>query len=134
MKKLQKFTDFAITVDYLDEVKLSKNELAMLKKEGYTEYFKLYDDDKVLYYSGYMNQATCMQDVDALDIRNMEVREECKYLFDEVVKEIPLSKQSKIYTDPLLIRSVSIAFSKKIREKGYLILFDPNFKKQKERK
>jgi len=81
------------------------------------------------YYSGYMNQATCMQDVDVLDIRNMKVREECKHLLKEVIKELPKSKQSKIYSEPLLTRNVSIAYSKKIREKGYQILFDPYFKK-----
>lgn len=83
------------------------------------------------YFSGYMNQATCMQNVDALDIRNMEFRKEFKSLLSEVIKEFSISKESKIYTDPILTRNVSIAFSKKIREKGYLILFDPSFKSRK---
>jgi glycosyltransferase involved in cell wall biosynthesis len=81
------------------------------------------------HFSGYMNQGNCMQEVDALDIRNMKVRNECKYLLEEVIKEFPKAKQSKIYSDPILTRNVSIAYSKKIREKGYQILFDPYFKK-----
>jgi hypothetical protein len=45
---------FAITEDHLDNEQLPKTEIDKLKKEGYTEYFRLYDDDEILYYSGYL--------------------------------------------------------------------------------
>lgn len=48
---------FVITSDHLDEIRSSEEEIKALKKEGYTIHFKLYDDDKILYYSGYLHES-----------------------------------------------------------------------------
>tara|TARA_R110000803_G_scaffold10308_6_gene31713 strand:- start:6939 stop:7217 length:279 start_codon:yes stop_codon:yes gene_type:complete len=48
---------FAITQDHLDDLKCNDDRLKKLKKdEGYNVFFKLYDDDDTLYYSGYLHE------------------------------------------------------------------------------
>jgi hypothetical protein len=44
---------FVITQDHLEGQSLEGPEITALKREGYTKYFRLYDDDGVLYFSGY---------------------------------------------------------------------------------
>lgn len=66
------------------------------------------------HYSGYMHRASMMQDVYALDLRNMEIRPE--------LVEI-LNKYKEIYPNDM--KTCSIAFCKEIREKGYLVVYDP---------
>ena len=48
-------TYFAITNDFLEEFKPTKEELEKCKNTGLTDFFELYDDDNNKYYSGYAN-------------------------------------------------------------------------------
>ena len=48
-------TYFAITTDFLDGFKPTKDELKKCKKLGLNDFFELYDDDDNKYYSGYAN-------------------------------------------------------------------------------
>lgn len=77
--------------------------------------------DGTLYYSGlnrnfsgYMHRAAMVQDVSALDIRNMELRPELKELMEKSRKEFP--------DDDI---KCSLHLSKCLREKGYLLIYDP---------
>jgi hypothetical protein len=56
MRKVIRIEQFVITQDHLDNEKLPQAEIDQLKKEGYNQYFKLYDDDDILYYSGYLHE------------------------------------------------------------------------------
>jgi glycosyltransferase involved in cell wall biosynthesis len=82
------------------------------------------------YFSGYMNQATCMQVVDALDIRKIKIRDELKADLEKIIEGLPDYERKKAYSDEMIARKVSVAFAKKIREKGYKLVFDPAFKKR----
>ena len=48
-------TLFAITTDFTEEIKASKEELKKCKSLGLNDFFELYDDDDNKYYSGYAN-------------------------------------------------------------------------------
>ena len=48
-------TYFAITNDFLEEFKPTKEELTKCRDRGLTDFFELYDDDDNKYYSGYAN-------------------------------------------------------------------------------
>lgn len=50
---LVKCNSFVITRDHLDGH--SSKKVAEYKKLGYTKHFKLYDDDGILYYEGYLH-------------------------------------------------------------------------------
>jgi hypothetical protein len=58
---------FCITQDHLDGIKSTDKEKREAKKEGMDEYFKLYDDDDILYYSGYYNMEVIDEEFDILD-------------------------------------------------------------------
>jgi hypothetical protein len=45
--------EFCITADHLSGESLEPSKIEALKREGYNKYFRLYDDDGTLYYSGY---------------------------------------------------------------------------------
>jgi hypothetical protein len=62
----RKFETFVITKDHLDGDSMAENDVEHLKNEGFTEHFKLYDDDDVLYYSGYLHK-DCEDELDPLD-------------------------------------------------------------------
>lgn len=49
-----KTTNFVIVRDLLGKRSRPLKEIIALRKEGYTLFFKLYDDDDILYYDGYM--------------------------------------------------------------------------------
>lgn len=76
-------------------------------------------------YSGYMHRAKLQQDVEALDIRNMEVREELLELFLETLKLFGVEKESNSMEEKEKILKASLEFSKLAREQGFLLLFDP---------
>jgi len=46
---------YCILNDFLDEYKATDEEKKRAKKLGLTDYFELFDDDGVKYYSGYTN-------------------------------------------------------------------------------
>lgn len=103
------------------------------------------------HYSGYMNRAVLMQDVEALDLRNLFVREE---LAKEFLNAPSLSKGAgiqdvhEIHSEDVRFEETdvkgivrfcvregdslndSLMLSELIREKGYYLLYDP---KQKEK-
>lgn len=54
-KNVRNHTYFAITSDFLDGFKPTKEELKKCKSLGLTDFFELYDDDDNKYYSGYAN-------------------------------------------------------------------------------
>lgn len=90
-------------------------------------------------FSGYMHRASMQQDVDALDLRNIAVRKECRALFQEVVG-VPYAavqihtdgEQTSCFDAATLpadadIDALSIAFGQALRERGYYLLYDSKF-------
>lgn len=101
------------------------------------------------HYSGYMNRAVCVQDVEALDIREMLLRRELaeefiqdprvtnmnalqdmhEVRFDQVV--IEASEIEGIVRLRILksakIKAISLQLSEFLRQKDYLLLYDPCF-------
>lgn len=81
-------------------------------------------------FSGYLNRGVLQQDVDAVDLRNMTVREDLTGLFEEITGlSYPVSE--KYRTQPLSeeelenIRKKSLDFCNKVRKKNIGILYDP---------
>ena len=80
------------------------------------------ENGKVLYkglhkrFEGYMNRAHLMQNVDAVDIRNVEVCEALKPVLEQVLEKCLENKQ----TDYV---KVSLEFCEKIKKMGYEILY-----------
>ncbi len=73
-------------------------------------------------YSGYLHRANLQQEVPAGDVRNMKVRPELKELFDSMVGDV-----SKLNKEEALKKS--LLFSDKIKDEGYIIVYDPMQKK-----
>lgn len=46
---------FCIMNDFLDGYRATQKEKAKAKKKGLNDFFELYDDDDIKYYSGYAN-------------------------------------------------------------------------------
>ena len=55
MRKIKR-SSFVITKDHLENESLDLKEINALKKEGYVHHFKIYDDDDILYFSGYYKE------------------------------------------------------------------------------
>lgn len=51
----QRVIYFCILNDFLDEYKATNEEKKKAKELGLTDYFQLFDDDGIKYYSGYTN-------------------------------------------------------------------------------
>ena len=47
---------FVVTQNNLDGLKAEDKSVANAKRRGYNIFFKLYDDDDILYYSGYLHE------------------------------------------------------------------------------
>ncbi len=87
-------------------------------------------------YSGYLHRAVLFQDAQALDIRCIQVRKECRELFRQVVG-VPYRTRGaqgkgkgELFDASTLPgdcdwRSVSLALSQALRERGYRLLYDP---------
>ena len=75
------------------------------------------------HYSGYMNRADLTRDVEALDLRNIRVRKELQTLPGEILKERP-----ELATD---VVGLSLEMSKRIRQKGYLLIYNPRMRQDK---
>ena len=73
-------------------------------------------------YSGYLHRANLQQEVPAGDVRNMKVRPELKELFDSMVGDV-----SKLNKEEALKKS--LLFCDKIKDEGYIIVYDPMQKK-----
>lgn len=71
-------------------------------------------------FSGPMHTAALQQDVECADLRSMRVRRELLPLYEEALKRLEAAERKDE-----LIRQESISFCGKVREAGYLILWDP---------
>ena len=71
-------------------------------------------------YSGYMNRADLCMDVEALDLRNIRVRDELTGISREILKEKP-----ELISD---IKGLSLEFSKRVRQKGYILMYNPKMR------
>lgn len=82
-------------------------------------------------YSGYLHRAVLQQDADALDVRNMELRESLRGLFEEITgvsyKTLPGTEKFDAATLPAGTDSVevSLLLSKALRDRGYRLLYQP---------
>lgn len=82
-------------------------------------------------YSGYLHRAVLSQDAEALDIRNIAVREELHSLFAQVTgTEYKTDTRTGCFDISVLpegtdFKAVSIALGRAIREKGYKLLYLP---------
>ncbi|MCM1327135.1 MAG: glycosyltransferase [Bacteroidales bacterium] len=83
------------------------------------------------FHSGYLHRAMLSQDADAVDIRCIQVREECREIFEKetgvIYKELP---DKQIFDISLLpegtdIKNLSIALGRAFRKAGYRILYLP---------
>lgn len=87
-------------------------------------------------YSGYMHRAVLQQDAEAVDIRLIAVREECRKLFEQVVGVPYTTLPGQEFFDASTLpertdyRAVSIALGKAIRAAGYRILWEPEFSRR----
>ncbi len=70
---------------------------------------------------GYLHRGALVQEVDAADIRNIRLNPALEGLYEETV-EPKLANNSPDYL------GISLAFSKKVKEMGYKIIYDPNHK------
>lgn len=88
------------------------------------------------FYSGYLHRAMLAQDADAVDIRCIQVREECREIFEKetgvMYKELP---DKPVFDVSLLpegtdLQKVSMALGKAFRKAGYRILYLPEMSLQ----
>lgn len=70
---------------------------------------------------GYLHRGSLVQDVGAGDVRNMRINPVLENLYDEMV-EAKLAKNVPDYVE------ISLEFCKKVRELGYLIVYNPENK------
>ncbi len=88
-------------------------------------------------YSGRLHRAVLSQDADAVDIRCIRVREECRQLFEEVIQAPYRETKMGRQTDQLIFdvsvlpgdadyRKLSIALGQALRKAGYRILYLPS--------
>ena len=80
-------------------------------------------------FSGSLNRAVLTQSAEAVDIRCIQVRKECRMLFEEIVG-VPYREKKGIFDAATLpgntdFAAVSLQFCKTLQEKGYDILYDP---------
>lgn len=78
-------------------------------------------------FSGYLNRAVLTQDAEAVDIRNIRIREELQGLFEEIVGVPYRCRENDRVFDATRLpenadyRELSLALCKAIRERGYRI-------------
>lgn len=107
-------------------------------RNGKTVGGRMTEDGTVLYeglpaaYSGYLHRAVLSQDADAVDIRCIQVRQECVPVFEEIthvtyrecedtkVFDISVLPEGTDYTE------LSVRLGKALRKAGYRILYRPD--------
>lgn len=95
-------------------------------------------DGRVLYeglpahYSGYLHRAVLSQDAEAVDLRNIRIRPQCRELFGRITG-IPYSTRpgTDIFDASQLpegsdVRALSLKFCEALRKEGYRILYLPD--------
>lgn len=70
---------------------------------------------------GYLHRGALVQEVEAADVRNIRVNPALEDLYEKMV-EAKMASNSPDYI------GLSLAFSKKVKELGYRIIYDPNHK------
>ena len=75
---------------------------------------------------GPMNRALSVQNAFAVDARCMQVRPELRNLYKEIVGK-PGDELMTDAADPMELKRRSILFCARVRELGYLIVWDPSF-------
>ena len=98
---------------------------------------KVFYENLPVHYSGYLHRAQLPQDADAVDLRNIQVRPECRELFRQITGvsygEIP---GEDIFDSGLLpkgcdVQSLSLAFGRALHDAGYRILYLPQRTKRR---
>ncbi len=85
-------------------------------------------------FSGYVNRAALVQQAQSLDLRAFRLNPACKELFEQVLgipyvgKETGETEQFDCSDmDALCIKEYSLKISKALREKGYCLIWDPQW-------
>lgn len=87
-------------------------------------------EGKVIYagldkhFSGYMNRAILLQDVNALDISCIILRKELQPIYIEVKKVI--DKEYETFSKEKKKLAMSLEISKRVKELGYVLVYDPS--------
>lgn len=84
-------------------------------------------------YSGYMHRASLRQEAEAIDIRCMQVSPAAEQYLEEVIGLPYLANPKKGRFDwkgglkeEADYKKISLQFCKKVRDAGFLIVWDPN--------
>ena len=96
---------------------------------------RMSEDGEVFYeglpiaYSGYLHRAVLTQDADAVDIRCIRVREECRQIFERTVG-VPYTERENVFDVTTLpetadYKALSLKFAGALRQEGYEILYQP---------
>lgn len=87
------------------------------------------------FYSGYLHRAVLQQEAEALDIRNIEVREELRELFERVTGVAYVTVPGSGLFDPAVLpagadyRALSVKFGEALGQRGYKLLYLPDRKR-----
>ena len=94
----------------------------------------MYDSHGRIMYEGWdeaeggpMNRALAVQNAFAVDARCMKVRPDLRGLYEEIVLKPGEDQYMELQKDPQELRRRSILFCARVRELGYLIVWDPSF-------
>ena len=94
----------------------------------------MYDSHGRIMYEGWdeaeggpMNRALAVQNAFAVDARCMKVRPDLRGLYEEIVLKPGEDQYMEWQKDPQELRRRSILFCARVRELGYLIVWDPSF-------
>ena len=74
-----------------------------------------------------MNRALSVQNAFAVDARCMQVRPDLRGLYEELVTAPGGDTSTDWQSDPIELRRRSILFCARVRELGYLIVWDPSY-------
>ena len=87
-------------------------------------------------FSGYMHKAVLLQEVAAIDIRMIKLRQECHTIFEQVVGVPYIEVEGAGYFDYKILPSgmdtqqVSIALANAIRKEGYRVVWNPKWSRK----
>ena len=94
----------------------------------------MFDADGKVMYEGWdeaeggpMNRALSVQNAFAVDARCMQVRPDLRGLYEELVTAPGGDTSTDWQSDPIELRRRSILFCARVRELGYLIVWDPSY-------
>ena len=84
-------------------------------------------------FSGYMNRATLVQQAEVLDIRCIRVNPLCREILEKCLREFGISRTEyeplHVPDEDAVIREVSVRLSEAIKDAGYVLVWDPQWKK-----